>query len=183
MDLWCVALGASLVPGAAAAAPSLQSFVRAAGRRRRTPPPAATRRALFASHTQPRAGYLAGCYFRAFNLTGDPRWAELGGAELAGLAPVAGETDSHKGSHLFDSSFVEALQAGALPGTDPEELEGVLQTAAEALAKRWVPGVRHGRRGGCRSAQCCGAGLRRAAEPPLLFARAGVGPHSALRAS
>lgn len=39
------------------------------------------------------AGYLAGCYWLAYGMTGDQRWADLAAAELPGLEPVAAETD------------------------------------------------------------------------------------------
>lgn len=42
---------------------------------------------------QLRAGYLSGCYWRAYALTGDPKWARLAAAELPGLEEVAEERD------------------------------------------------------------------------------------------
>lgn len=81
------------------------------------------------------AGFLAGCYWRAYNLTGDAKWARLATAELPGLAKVAGETDNHKVSHIFDSAYSEALAAGA-PGADPKKYQKVLQRAAASLAER-----------------------------------------------
>lgn len=86
------------------------------------------------------AGYLAGCYFRAYMMTGDEQWADLGTAELPGLIDVAEEIDSHKGSHIFDSSFGEALAAAA-PGTPVKEYQQVMQTAAASLAARFNPTV------------------------------------------
>lgn len=88
-------------------------------------------------------------YFRAYMLTGDAKWAELGAAELPGLAQVAVETDSHKLSHLFDSSFGEALLAAA-PGAPLDEYRHVMQTAAAALVQRCVSGS-----GACLA--CCTA--------------------------
>lgn len=58
------------------------------------------------------SGYLAGCYWRAFNLTGDPKWAELAKAELPGLDQVAGETDVSV--EAAGPSFVAAAWACAL---------------------------------------------------------------------
>lgn len=87
------------------------------------------------------AGFLAGCYWRAYNLTGDAKWARLATAELPGLAKVAGETDNHKVSHIFDSAYSEALAAGA-PGADPKKYQKVLQRAAASLAARYNPKVK-----------------------------------------
>lgn len=81
------------------------------------------------------AGYLAGCYWRAYALTGDAKWARLAQAELPGLAKVAGETDNHKVSHIFDSAYSEGLAAGA-PGADVKQYQKVLQRAAASLAAR-----------------------------------------------
>lgn len=83
----------------------------------------------------PAPGYLAGIYLHAFALTGDERWAELGVAELAGLEDAADETESHKGSHLYDSSYVEALEAG-VPLAETARWQRVIRTAADALVQR-----------------------------------------------